>query len=123
MRFILPALLAALLLGGCVSRGRDFAHYGSSGEIAPATVAELAATREAQAKYRALFLAATSVAEAKAAEEEIARLETRILELERRAAVEQRGRHEPRTILYGPVGFVLNLTERILEKLFILDVR
>jgi hypothetical protein len=116
------SVLLAILSAGCISNGRhDF--RADCGVTSAATLAQLAEARDAQTKYRELFQRAATVDEAKAAEVEVARLDKQIQELEQRAAMERRGRSEPRTIIYGPVGFVLNATEWILQKLYILDVR
>lgn len=122
----MTACLAALLMGlglvGCVSRGRE-CPYDACGSTSPVTELRLGEARDAQEKYRELFQRAGTVEEAKSAEMEIERLGKQIADLETRAAVERRGRQEPRTIIYGPLGFVLNVTERTLQKLYILDVR
>jgi hypothetical protein len=116
------ALLAGLVSGGCISRGQQSSDV-FPGEISRATRVQLVEARDSQEKYRELFQRAATVDEAKAAETEVARLDKHIQELEQRAETERRARTEPRTIIYGPVGFVLNVTEWILQKLYILDVR
>ncbi len=122
MTACLAAVLTGFGLAGCVSRGRE-CPYAACGSPSPVTEMRLGEARDAQEKYRELFQRAGTVEEAKAAETEIDRLDKHIADLEMRAAIERRGRQEPRTIIYGPLGFVLNVTERTLQKLFILDVR
>jgi len=118
----LAAVLAGIVLAGCVSRGRE-CPARASGSPSLVTERRLAEARDAQEKYRELFQRAATVDEAKAAELEVERIGRQVAELEARAEVERHGQQGPRTIVYGPLGFVLNLTEVILQKLYILDVR
>ena len=122
------AALAVLAVAGCrcpAGPGPEcpMTPERPAGFVSPATRAELAEARTARDKYQSLFEQAATVAEAKAAEAEVVRIDSRIRDLEARAATERRAHHGPRTIYYGPLGFVFKLTELVLQKLYIVGVR
>lgn len=116
----LPVVLTVMVLGGCISRGRESSWQPGEGSSSPATLDQLAEARSAKAKYQDLFQQAADVNAAKTAEAEITRLNNQISTLEMKAEVERHGRQEPRTIYYGPLGFVLNVTEWTLKKLYVM---
>ena len=122
MRLVIPlAMLIALAATGCVSHGRM--SQEGPGTVSEAIQTQLDTARAARAKYQELFQGASQVEDAKAAEAEIVRLDQKIAQLELSAAIERRARHEPRTIVYGPLGFVFNVTEWFLSKLYIWEIK